>query len=145
MLYYSYKICLQNFKRIRAAVEELQIWLEIRWTMSTGASFCSFSLILFLNCSTIATKSVYEISKGSVQWLKSYIIFGLKLGEQCLQVRVFVRFLSFFFNLLYYSYEICLQNFKRIHAAVEELQIWVEIRWTMSTGASFCSFSLILF
>ena len=41
-------------------------------------------------------------------------------------------FFNSFFKLLYYSYEICLRNIERIHAAVEELhQFRVEIEWTM--------------
>ena len=104
LLYYSYEICLQNF-------EELQIWVEIGWTLSTGASFYSFSLILFLNCSTIATKSVYKISKGSMQWLKSYINFGLKWWNNGYRYEFSLVSLHSFLFSLYYSYKIHLPLF----------------------------------
>ena len=112
LLYYSYEICLRNIERIHAAVEELhQIWVEIGWTMSTGASFCLFSLILFLNCSTIATKSVYKISKGSMQWLKSYINFGLKWWNNGYRYEFSLVSLHSFLFSLYYSYKIHLPLF----------------------------------
>ena len=112
LLYYGYEICLKNIERICAVVEELlQIWVEIGWTMSTGTSFCSFSFILFLNCSTIATKSTYKISKGSMLWLRSYINFGLKWGINGYRYEfLLVSHHSFLFSL-YYSYKIHLPIF----------------------------------
>ena len=41
--------------------------------MTTGMSFCSFFLILFLNCSTIASKCTYKFSEGCTPRLRSYI------------------------------------------------------------------------
>jgi len=50
-------------------------------------------------------------------------------------------FINSFFILLYYSYEIRLQNFERLRLPDPKLhQIWYELSWRISTGTSFASF-----
>ena len=71
LLYYSYEICLQNFKGLRPAVVELGHRLEMWWAIATGTSSCSFFLILYSFCSSIAMKYAYDVSKGCAQPLES--------------------------------------------------------------------------
>ena len=89
--------------------------------LATGVSFHSFFLILFLFCSTIATKCAYEVSKGWVQQLRSYIDFGRKWTDKGYRYEFSLFFLPSFFNLLYHSYEMHLQIFEGLGAAVTEL------------------------
>ena len=99
LLYYSYEIRLQNFERLRPPDPKLhQIWYELGWRISTGTSFASFFLILFLICSTIATKCVCKSSRGCCLLIGSYIKVDMKMAEEFLQVRVFARFFKFFIH-----------------------------------------------
>ena len=77
LLYYSYEMRVQIFRRLPSTDPKLKSSLgEIGWTTATGMSFCSFFLILFLNCSTIATKCMYKYSEGCARRIRSYIKSG---------------------------------------------------------------------
>jgi len=82
-------------------------------------SFHLVFLILFLFCSTIATKYAYTFSKGCTQPVISYITLGRKWGGQSLQVQVFTLFKNSFFILLYYSYKTGLEIFERLYSAIQ--------------------------
>ena len=81
--------------------------------MAGGTSFHSFFLILFLFCSSTATKYVYKFAKSYTQRFLSYNNFvgnGLKIG---------FSLVSFNFNLIlfYYNYVRCVYIFERLHPA----------------------------
>ena len=52
---------------------DISVFEKNRLNVCSGTSFQSFSLILFLNCSFIATKCVFKNSKGCAQRLRRYI------------------------------------------------------------------------
>ena len=69
-----------------------QILWEIGWIITSGASFHSFLLILFLTCSTVATKYAYKFSKGCAQRFPSYITcyVGLQIVTNLWQAVTFI-------------------------------------------------------
>ena len=56
-------MCIQNFKRLRQVVVEICIfWVVYGVNMYCTVSFYSIFLVLFLICSSIATRQVYTMS-----------------------------------------------------------------------------------
>jgi len=89
---------LQKFERHLSPDRKLhQSWYENGWRISTGTSFHSIFLNLFLFCSIIDTKYVCKISRGCARPIRSYIEFGMNWAEEFLQVWVLPRFLKIFF------------------------------------------------
>ena len=123
LLYYSYKMHLRKFKRLHPANPKLQQFLvKICWIITPDTSFHSFSLIRISICFTIATKCTCKVSKGCTQWFQSYNNFsGKRLNNDSRYEFSFI-FSNSFFNLLYYSYEMHLQIFERLHPAVRKLE-----------------------
>ena len=64
-------------------------WLQVR-------VFTHFPSLFFSICSTIATQCAYDISKGWVQRLQSYINFSRKWGDRGYRYEFSLIFLHFF-------------------------------------------------
>ena len=100
----------------------------IQPTNSAGTSFYSFSLIIFLFCSTIATKFTYQCSKGGVQPFASNSTLGVKWEGNLCRYEFLLVFFDSCFILFYYSHEIHLPIFETWRAAVRKLQ---DFKWKM--------------
>ena len=100
-------------------------WLE------KGETLCRYEFLLFyyssssLSCPNIATKYVYEISKGCIQPFQSYITFWRKRVKMLCRYEFLFFFYYSFFALFNYSYEMCVPNFEGLHPALPKLHhIW---------------------
>ena len=102
LLYRSYEMRLPICERMCPVVFKIyQFQWEMWWTWAEscakGTSFWSFSSIIFLFCSIIATKYAYQFAKGCAHWVSRYINFSGKWAVHLLKVRVFDLFLQLFF------------------------------------------------
>src|ERR1700678_993502 len=96
--------------------------MENKWENSAGTSFYSFSLIIVLFRSTIATKSTYQFLKRGVQPFASYrTLSGKWVGKLC-RYEFLLVFFDYCFISFYYSYKIHLPIFETLRAAVRKIQ-----------------------
>ena len=97
---------------------------------------CNMSSHHVIRMSPTGTSQLRNMST----WLSS------RPAQQMLQVRVLIGFSWFFFILLYYSYELCLQVCESLRPAVVELcHFMLENRLSIYSGTSFYRFLLVLF
>ena len=122
LLWYSYDMRVRNFKWLRPVDPELhQFSSEINSISCTGARFLYFFSILFSFCCYIAPIYLYEISSGCARWIPSYVNLNQKLNNQLYRCEISIFFYNYFFILLWYSYDMRVQNFKWLRPVDPEL------------------------
>jgi hypothetical protein len=147
MIYYSYKTCLRSFKKFCPIIAKLQ---QIRYKMAeywleVCISAQIFQFILWVR-STTATKYLCKISDGYTYSLWRYGSFGWNLVNMDYWYDFSLDSFDFFStNLLYPSYEIRVQNLRRLRPFVVEIWGFWLFWWTWTTGMNFHSIPLIFF
>ena len=117
------------YKILEGCAQRLLSYKTFLWEQAEKCSRCKFSFFFFIFffCSVIATRFAYKISEGCDQRLLNYKIFWWKQAEKCSRCEFSFVFFNSFLILLHYSYQICVQSFRRLCPAVIKLQkIFIE-------------------
>ena len=147
VIYYSYEIGLQSFETVSPAVSKLeQYWWDLTEYVLQVRIFTQFLYSFFqYNLLQLRNRPTKFRDGAPSRWKVRSILVEIWLN-MCYRYDFPLDFFDLSFNIIHYSYEICLQKFERLRSAVRNLdQFWCRFGWIHATGMIFQSILLILF